>query len=477
MKKIFILSFSLLLIIFGLSNFKSITHNNGQFIYMALDEEPQLPEEAFPYSDIQLPEHFLNDSIDGFGYDVGEVDSTRFDFIDNDIATLGRVLFYDKKLSALENISCASCHEQKFSFADDKVLSEGVNTLTKRNSMALNDIGWTDNHSFFWDMSETDLREMIVLPLKDENEIGADIDEVVIKLQATSYYPDLFVKAFGTNNINEIMIVEALAHFMSSMTTFNSKFDEASNNGFNNFSDEEMLGLLLFDFQCGFCHIQGDLSEMFGIFPEDEIHMAEFFPEMFTNGLPILPGEDDNGAGEWLDGFDRLYKVPTLRNIELTGPYMHDGRFETLEEVVKYYSEDVGINDHQWFIPEGGYGFTDDEQQALVAFLKTLTDQSFIEDEKFSNPFGITSIKNTNEPILNLVVKPNPMADYSTIEFDAEPNTQTQLRITNGQGQEVLTDIINGNSYQLNKGNFGGGVYFLYFRQGNKTSTHKLIVQ
>jgi len=445
---------------------------------MALGEEPELPDEAFPYSDIELPEHFANDTLDGFGYSSGEIDSTRFDFIDDDVATLGRVLFYDKKLSALENISCASCHDQKLSFADDKAFSEGVNTLTKRNSMALNDIGWTDNHSFFWDMSETDLREMIVLPLKDENEIGVDIDEVVIKLQATSYYPDLFVKAFGTTNINEIMIVEALAHFMSSMTTFNSKFDKASNEGIEQvLSDEEMQGLFLFGLSCGQCHIQGDLASMFGILPEDDFSLLEIFPEMFTNGLPVLPGEDDNGAGEWQEGFDRLYKVPTLRNIELTGPYMHDGRFETLEEVVKYYSEEVGMNDHQWIIPEGGYGFTEGDQQAIVAFLKTLTDHSFIEDEKFSDPFGISGIKDINESISNLVVKPNPMGDFSIIEFDAEPNTQTQLRITNGQGQEVLTDIINGNTYELNKGKFGAGVYFMYFRQGSKTSTQKLIVQ
>ena len=480
MKKTILLSFALLLIILSLSNFKSITHNNGQFLFMSLDEEPQLPDEAFKYSDVGFPEHLLRDPEpeDDFGYGSGEIDSTIFDFIEDDIATLGRVLFYDKKLSALENISCASCHIQEFSFTDNVAFSEGVNVPTKRNSMQLNDIAWTDNHSFFWDMSESDLREMITLPLKDENEIGVEIDEVITKLGATTYYPDLFEKAYGATFINEERIVEALAHFMSSMTSFNSKFDQASNEGVENvLNEQELLGLELFGFTCDECHIQGDVGSLFGFLPEDEIPMIEFFPFMFTNGLPILEGEDDMGAGEWMEGFERLFKVPTLRNIEVTGPYMHDGRFETLEEVVEHYSEEVEFNEFQFIIPEGGYGFTEEEQNALVAFLKTLTDYTLLEDEKFSDPFGITSIKPLDEELLNLVVKPNPMGDFSIIEFDAEPNTKTELKVINGQGQEIINDLILGNSYQLNKADFGSGVYFLHFRQENKTSTHKLIVQ
>ena len=474
MKKTFTLSISLLIAVLLLSNFKTVTHNNGQFIFTMLDEEPVLPDTPYDYTDINIPQNLLDPEPDDGGYGSGIIDSSFFDFVDNDIATLGRVLFYDKKLSALEDISCASCHAQEFSFADNKAKSEGVNNPTKRNSMQLNDIGWTDNMSFFWDMSEGDLREMITLPLKDDNEIGADMNEVAMKLSATDYYPELFTKAFGTPLVNELKIIEALTQFMTSMTTFNSRFDKESEIGFENFTDEEFLGMELFSFACGECHIQGnDIFSFFALEPQDLLDMNPF---VFTNGLPVLDGEDDLGAGSWAEGYDRLFKIPTLRNIEVTGPYMHDGRFETLEEVVKFYSEEVEMNEWQLLLPEGGWGFLQEEQDALVAFLKTLTDETFLTDVKFSDPFDITNTVE-EETFDRLVIKPNPMGDFSIIELDSAPNSKTQLSIINNQGQEILSDVIKGNTYQLNKANFGSGIYFLNFRQGNKSSTHKLIVQ
>ncbi len=464
-----------------LSNFKSVNHNTGKFIFTALSEEPMLPETPYAYTDITMPRHVkLTDP--GTGYGTGTVTTTSFDFIDDDVATLGRVLFYDKKLSALENISCGSCHAQKFSFADNASFSEGVNNLTKRNSMQLNDIGWTDNKSFFWDMSESNLHEMITLPLKDENEIGADINEIAIKLSATDYYPELFTNAFESPEIDEEKIVEALVHFMSSMTTFNSRFDQEAQKNFIGYTPAERVGKNLFATACGQCHTQGNSTA-------GDVSSLEFIsqnPSHFTNGLPTLENEDDLGAGSWAPGYERLFKIPTLRNIELTGPYMHDGRFETLEEVIDHYSEGVESNEWQTIIPENGFGFTTNEKTNLLAFLKTLTDKTFINDIKFSNPFEphVLIFEEEEEeqilpisPLNNMIIKPNPMGDFSTIEFDARPEQKTNLRISNNQGQLIRTEVITGGTFLLNKHDFGSGIYYLQFEQGGKTSTQKLIVQ
>jgi len=469
----------LALIILILSNFKPANHNTGKFIFTVLGEEPMLPITPYDYGDITMPRH-VRLTNPGTGYGTGKVTKTSFDFIDDDIATLGRVLFYDKKLSALENISCGSCHAQEFSFADNSSFSEGVNTITKRNAMQLNDIAWTDNKSFFWDMSESNLHEMITLPLKDENEIGADIHEVAIKLSSTEYYPELFNQAYESPEINESKIVEALVHFMSSMTTFNSRFDQQAEVDFIGYTPSERKGKNLFATACGTCHTQGNTTE-------DDLNSLELIslnPSHFTNGLPILDNEDDIGAGSWAPGYERLFKVSTLRNIELTGPYMHDGRFKTLEEVIEHYSEGIESNKWQTIIPDGGFGFTNAEKNNLVAFLKTLTDKSFINDIKFSNPFEPHTIVFEEEkeeitiirPLDNMIIRPNPMHDFSIIEFDAQPDQKTYLRILNNQGKQIFTQVITGGSYLLNKAEFGSGIYFLKFEQDEKASTQKLIV-
>ena len=473
MKKLFTLSTFALASIFLLSNFSSITHNNGQFIFTLVDNVPVLPSTPYNYSDIDLPDHLTRPDID-FGYG-GSIDSTFIEELNDDVATLGRVLFYDKKLSALENISCASCHNQASSFADNVAFSEGVNTDTKRNSMQLNDIGWTDNHSFFWDMSQNDIREMIRLPLKDENEIGADMDEIAIKLESTPYYTDLFLKAFNSSLITEDKIVEDIVQFMESMTTFNSRFDQLADDNLNGITELESFGLELFSSFCSECHSEGNQLSIFGL-EEQGIAMVEVAPFLFNNGLP--PNEDDLGVGEWNvgSGLDHLFKAPTLRNIELTGPYMHDGSLETLEDVINFYSEESMENEWSFIIPDGGFQFSVEEKEALLAFLKTLTDHTFINDEKFSDPFDSANSIDPTNVFGNIIVKPNPMGDFSTIEFDAKNNEVTQLKITNNVGQEISNHEITGNTFQLNKADFGSGIYYLNFIRGKKTSTQKLIV-
>jgi len=446
------------------------------FIFTVINEEPVLPEIPFSYDDVVFPEHFLSDDmeIEDFGYRSGGVDTLAFDHLDNDKSTLGRVLFYDTKLSALENLSCANCHRQSLSFAENKQFSEGISAPTRRNSMHLNDIAWSNNDRFFWDMSETDLHEMISLPLTDENEIGANMDDIGVKLGLTTYYPDLFEKAYGDAGINEERIVDALVNFIGSMNTFNSKFDQEAGVNFAGFTNEELLGQDLFSANCSTCHTQGQHGDIFIDFPAGEEFTAlEMAPFLFNNGLPEDP--NDHGAGEWDESFNNLFKLPSLRNIELTAPYMHDGRFETLEEVVDFYAEDVVSNEWSFLIPDGGFQFSDEDKRALVSFMKTLTDDSFLTNPRWSDPFGnATSIpENAFE---DLVIKPNPFSEKSILEFDNSLGKLTSINIYSSNGRLIKHDTFTSNTYEFSKSEFSSGIFIIEIIQGDRRQTQKLIV-
>jgi len=469
-----LLTFSVLgLCVFFLSNFKMHT---SSFIFTVINEEPVLPDVPYEYDDVEFPAHFLSNELNfEAGYRSGGVDTLAFEDLDNDKSTLGRVLFYDKKLSALENISCANCHRQSLSFAENKQFSEGISSPTRRNSLQLNDIAWTNNDRFFWDMSETDLHEMISLPLTDENEIGANMNDISVKLGLTNYYPELFQKAFGDEAINEERIVDALVNFISSMTTFNSRFDQEAANDFAGFTDQQLLGKDLFANNCSTCHTQGSNADFFIDFPTngDEFSMLEMMPFVFNNGLPDDP--NDHGAGEWDEQFNHLFKMPSLRNIELTAPYMHDGRFSSLEEVVEFYSEDVVMNDWGFFIPDGGFKFSDEEKKALVSFMKTLTDDSFLTNPRWSDPFGVSSSIPENG-FDDLVIKPNPFSERSILEFDNSIGKLTSINIYSSNGRLIKHDNFSSNTYAFNKAEFSPGIYIIEVIQGDRRQTQKLIV-
>lgn len=447
---------------------------NKNFIFSFLDESPTLPDVPFAYSDISFPSHFGNDTIQT-GYD-GEVDTTILDFVNDDKSTLGRVLFYDKKLSALENMSCGTCHKQQFSFAENKDLSQGISTLTKRNSLQLNDLGWTHNEGFFWDMSFGDMKNMIGLPLKDPNEVGAVIEDIVIKMNNTDYYPELFEKAYGDFEITEDRIVESIVHFISSMTTFNSKFDQEAEKNFSGFTAQEKEGLQLFSFNCATCHSEGSI---FGINNPDLPNSNEIvleFPFIFTNGLEANP--EDKGVGEWAPGMDGLYKVTTMRNIELTAPYMHDGRFETLDEVLDFYSDDVVMTNWNFFIPEGGFNFSSSDKAALKAFLLTLTDESFKTEVRWSDPFNaIVPVKENKIENLTLSVSPNPMNTFAIIEIENPTNEEFKLELYDEIGRLVKSDKFSGTSYQMDKNALNSGFYNIVISNQNSRNNIKLIVQ
>ena len=467
--------------LFLLTNFKY--KEKSLFLMMVLNEEPNLPSTPFDYKNIEFPEHLLEarDTIET-GYETEGIDTNSFKTITDDKATLGRVLFYDQKLSAFENISCSSCHNQSLSFTENKSFSEGISAPTKRNSLQLNDIGWSNNNSFFWDMSETDLHTMIRLPLTDDNEIGVDINDIADKLSLTTYYPLLFERAFGSSFINEERIVDALVQFIKSMNTFDSRFDQEASTGFDGFTEAERNGLKLFGGHCNNCHSQGSHSDLFGeiiIFSENEPLggnniFLEIFPFIFNNGLP--EDEDDKGAGEWDEQFNNLFKIPTLRNIELTGPYMHDGRFSTLEEVLDHYSDGVEANEWSFFIPGNGFNFSNKEKSDLIAFLKTLTDDSFLTEEKWSDPFEASS-NNKNPGFNNLLVKPNPMDDRTVISFENDGNELVSVNVLSADGRLIEHFKTNSNNVHFDKADFNSGLYFIQLIMGDRRSTQKLVVR
>ncbi|HEY9117871.1 MAG TPA: cytochrome c peroxidase [Roseivirga sp.] len=341
-----------------------------------------LPSEPYNYANPDLPNHFL-------GNNVVRIDNTpNNNQITDAGATLGRVLFYDTKLSANNSVSCASCHSQSAGFADNRVLSLGFEGgETGRNSMGLANARYYNNGRFFWDERASTLEEQVLMPIQDAVEMGLTLDELVSKIQAAAYYQPLFTEAFGDASVTSSRISLALSQFVRSMVSFESRYDEglASVNGnnnvdFPNFSEIENLGKNLFfsgRTQCANCHetvtFSGDQARNNGL---DAVNS--------DLGLGAVTGNArDNGK----------FKVNSLRNIALTAPYMHDGRFETLEEVIGFYDRGIQNNqnlDNRLRTNNGAIrrmNLNPQERQALVAFLRTLTDDNFISDQKFSDPF------------------------------------------------------------------------------------------
>ncbi len=325
----------------------------------------ELPEVPYNYADQEMPQ----------GLQFQLVDNTPDDNIMSDHgATLGRVLFYDTKLSLNNVVSCASCHHQSKAFADPDRFSSGFdNRKTSRNSPAIANLRFARH--FFWDAEATILEEQVLMPIKDHLEMGMEsLEDLEAKLKLVDYYPALFEKAFGSPEITSDRISKSMAQFIRSMSSFNSKFDKGQANDFSNFTPLELAGKDLFfswGSSCSSCH-GGDA---------------------FTSGENANIGLDlvysDNGVGA-LSGNDRdngMFKIPSLRNIALTAPYMHDGRYQTLEEVIEHYSSNVQSHPNLDWRLNQSMNFTDSEKQALLAFLHTLTDEEYISDPKFSNPF------------------------------------------------------------------------------------------
>ncbi len=341
-----------------------------------------LPQEPYNYANPDLPSHFLTNNIEG-------IDNTPNNNQVTDAgATLGRVLFYDTRLSGNNTVSCASCHDQALGFSDNEVLSLGFEGgETARNSMGLANSRYYNNGRFFWDERANTLEIQTLLPIQDEVEMGLTLDELVSKIQAEDFYQPLFTEAFGDASVSNSRISLALSQFVRSMVSFESRYDEglASVNGNNNadflnFSELENLGKDLFfsgRTQCSNCHETATFSG----------------DQARNNGLDLISIDLGLGGVTGNPRDNGKFKVNSLRNILLTAPYMHDGRFETLEQVVEFYDRGIQNNqnlDNRLRTNNGNVrrmNLNPQERQALVAFLRTLTDENFINDVKFSNPF------------------------------------------------------------------------------------------
>lgn len=355
-----------------------------------------LPSSPFDYESLNLPAHFTNNvSGQPLPTSINGLDNTPTDNqITNEGATLGRVLFYDKSLSANGNVACASCHQQDKGFSDDARLSVGFDGgLTGRHSMTLINSRFYQRGRFFWDERASTLEEQVLMPFLDPVEMGMTIDQVVNMVSEQSYYPSLFENAFGSSDVTAERISAALAQFIRSIVSFSSKYDEgralspSPGPNFSNFTAEENLGKNLF-----FRTVPNGGGACFGCHTTEAFVSANPGPQ--NNGLDAN-STTDLGAGAVFANsiFVGRFKTSSLRNIELTAPYMHDGRFNTLEEVVEHYNS--GIQAHPTLSPaltdaKGDpirLNFTETEKAALVAFLKTLTDPSVSTEEKWSDPF------------------------------------------------------------------------------------------
>ena len=301
---------------------------------------------------------------------------------------LGRMLFYEKLLSSNNQMACASCHNQNTAFSDTNRLSIGVLGLPGgRQAMGVFNMAWNTNE-FFWDGRAHLLRDQSLKPIQDSLEMHETLPSVVAKLQSSKMYVDQFRKAFGTETINSELMSKAMEQFMNSIVSNRSKYDNYLL-GKATLSVTEERGRFLFftEYNPAFPNATGaDCQHCHGgsNFENDKY---------MNNGIDEDATVTDIGRQKVTSNtFDKAkFKVPSLRNVELTPPYMHDGRFKTLEEVIDHYnlvtSSSTLDGSFQQQLPNGGLKLIVEDKAALAAFLKTLTDYELTSDLRYSSPF------------------------------------------------------------------------------------------
>jgi len=301
---------------------------------------------------------------------------------------LGRMLFYETMLSKDGTQSCASCHRQPDGFSDTLQFSVGVEMLEgKRQAMPVFNMAWHSNE-FFWDGRAHLLRDQSLLPIQDPLEMNETLENVIAKLSDTEMYQDQFMRAFGSEEITSEKMSLAMEQFMLSIVSYDSKYDKYLA-GDVQLTESEERGRILFETEynpffpdqsgadCAHCHgganFENDQYMNNGL--DSDANITDIGREEVTN--------DPNDKGK--------FKVPTLRNVALTAPYMHDGRFQTLEEVIDHYNEGIqesattditvlNTMDTGLFLDEQG-------KQDLINFLKTLTDDTFVNEPSYKTPF------------------------------------------------------------------------------------------
>lgn len=317
--------------------------------------------------------------------------------ITNEGATLGRVLFYDKILSIDNTISCGSCHHQAIGFADVARQSVGFdNQLTDRNAPPISNL--YDDNLLFWDGRSTSINDLVLRPIRNHKEMGMeDMNFLVTKIKAAPYYSELFTKAYGNGEVTSEKIADAMTQFIKSMIGCDSPVDRHSQSG-GELSPLALEGMNIFFGKgtCYNCHSGPDFNDRGGFFSDP------FFP---PNGggfgwaqniadIGLDKNYTDVGMGVFDEALVGVFKIPSLRNVALTAPYMHDGRFASLEEVVNHYNSGIQRSPNldnvfkSWDTGEAiTLGLTDGEKAALVTFLHSLTDDNYMGDSRFSDPF------------------------------------------------------------------------------------------
>ena len=372
--------------------------------------EPRLPSTPYRYA-VELPPHFsVTDGPDS----IAAADNTPADNPVTDAgAALGRVLFYDTRLSANRRVSCGSCHRQAHGFSDPRRLSIGFDgEPTRRHAMSLANARYYARGRFFWDERAETLEAQVLAPIEDPIEMGSSLEAVEGRLAATSFYPPLFASAFGTPDVTRDRIAIALAQFVRALMSYRAPYDDARAAGpagspafLSRLPPAARHGYRLFATPpgagrrgagCVTCHT-GDVqislaARNIGLDAFNGNVDGSF--EALDRAGGSDPGGSDIGAG------DGRFKAPSLRNVAIRPPYMHDGRFDTLRAVIEHYDAqvaphpflDMALLDRRLVVTGGPVrpirlDLTEPEIEALIAFLETLTDPAFLTDPRFSDPF------------------------------------------------------------------------------------------
>lgn len=294
---------------------------------------------------------------------------------------LGRLLFYDPILSADSTISCASCHKQEYAFSDSpNKYSKGIkNQLQNRNTPPLFNLAWYKK--MFWDGRSNSMEDQVFHPVREIKEMNLTWKQAVIRIKRSKIYKKKFKEVFGSIEIDSTHIVYAIAQFERTLLSYNSKYDKVIQ-GKEKFNLDEQEGFELVNEMnkgdCLHCHTtDGDALGTTGFFANNGLDSV-----FSDKGLGYV-SKNKNEMGQ--------FKIPSFRNLLYTAPYMHDGRFKTLEEVLDFYSEGLKksntIDSKMTFLHQGGAKLTKEEKRKIIAFIRSMSDPAFITDKRFSNPF------------------------------------------------------------------------------------------
>jgi len=413
-------------------------------------------------------------------------DNTGDNHISDEVATLGRVLFYDKNMSVDNRTACASCHQQDVAFSDPDQISTGSVGLTGRHSMRLINSRFSEEERFFWDERAATLEEQSTMPVKDAIEMGwsgeagdPSFDDLIVKLEGLDYYDILFEFAFGDNAITEERIQTALGQFVRSIQSFDSRYDEGRINvmhdsmPFANFTDQENLGKQLFlesvqfgseglrvggGIGCANCHVPPEFS---------------IIENSRTNGVILSWNGFTNDEG--------VTKSPTLRDVfnpagELNGQLMHNGLFTSMRQVLEHYNdieETTGIPNIVLDprLKNGAHAqrldMTEEEFDAVEAFLKTLTGNDVYTNPIWSDPFDangellvLDNSTSTNDIVeTQITVSPNPAVDRVEIG-SLDQLTQIDIMTINGQLIKSLT-VNNRTKMSIDVSGYNNGTYIV----------------